>query len=87
MNESLNENSCSSYGMQVRYCTLFQKSIFLVIFLLVVGAGISQEIEKEWFLSNYEKQEVYIPMRDGVKLYTAIYVPKDMTEKHPIVIE
>ncbi len=26
---------------------------------------------------NFTKQEVYIPMRDGTKLFTAIYTPKD----------
>ena len=25
-------------------------------------------------------------MRDGVKLFTAIYLPKDATEKHPILM-
>lgn len=35
---------------------------------------------------NYTKQEVMIPMRDGVKLFTIIYAPKSQTEKHPILI-
>jgi predicted acyl esterase len=26
-------------------------------------------------------------MRDGVKLFTSIYVPRDSTEKHPILME
>ncbi len=34
----------------------------------------------------YTKREVMIPMRDGVKLYTAVYEPKDNTEKHPILM-
>ena len=34
----------------------------------------------------YSKREVMIPMRDGVKLYTAIYEPKDNREKHPILM-
>jgi predicted acyl esterase len=25
-------------------------------------------------------------MRDGVKLFTAVYTPKDMSEKHPILM-
>ena len=32
----------------------------------------------------YTKREVMIPMRDGVKLYTAIYEPKDNSKRHPI---
>ena len=34
----------------------------------------------------YTKQEVMIPMRDGVRLFTSIYVPKDTTRQHPIVM-
>ena len=29
----------------------------------------------------YYKKEVYIPMRDGVKLFTSIYIPKDSSNK------
>lgn len=36
--------------------------------------------------ARYTKTEVMIPMRDGVKLYTAIYEPKDNSEKHPILM-
>jgi putative CocE/NonD family hydrolase len=38
---------------------------------------------------NYDKKEVYIPMRDGVKLYTAIYTPKDISKdkKYPILMQ
>ncbi len=35
---------------------------------------------------KYQKYEYMIPMRDGVKLYTAVYVPKDNSEKHPIML-
>ncbi len=35
---------------------------------------------------NYNKYEYRIPMRDGVTLFTAIYVPKDTTEKYPILM-
>ncbi len=34
----------------------------------------------------YTKREVMIPMRDGVKLFTAIYTPKDGTRTHPIIM-
>jgi putative CocE/NonD family hydrolase len=34
----------------------------------------------------YTKQEAQIPMRDGVRLFTAIYAPKDTTQHHPIVM-
>lgn len=36
--------------------------------------------------ANYSKREVEIPMRDGVKLFTAIYEPKNKAEKYPILL-
>jgi len=42
--------------------------------------------DSAWVRDNYTKKELYITMRDGVKLFTAIYLPKDATEKHPILI-
>ncbi len=35
---------------------------------------------------HYTKHEFRIPMRDGVKLYTAVYTPKDTSENYPILI-
>jgi uncharacterized protein len=36
---------------------------------------------------KYEKQEVYITMRDGVKLFTSIYSPKNNLVQHPILLK
>ena len=35
---------------------------------------------------HYTKYEHAIPMRDGVKLHTAVYVPKDRTRKYPMMM-
>ncbi len=35
---------------------------------------------------HYTKQEVQIPMRDGVGLFTIIYAPKDTSQKYPILL-
>lgn len=35
---------------------------------------------------NYLKQEIKIKMRDGVRLFTSIYCPKDNREAHPILL-
>ena len=39
--------------------------------------------------ANYDKKEVYISMRDGTKLFTAIYTPKDIAtnKKYPILMQ
>lgn len=35
---------------------------------------------------RYAKREVMIPMRDGVKLFTAIYTPRDSSKTFPILL-
>src|SRR5438105_8863163 len=35
---------------------------------------------------HYTKYEFNIPMRDGVKLLTAVYAPKDDSRRHPILL-
>ncbi|MBQ2544198.1 MAG: hydrolase, partial [Bacteroidales bacterium] len=39
----------------------------------------------EWLYDNYSKREVYIPARDGVRLHTAVYEPKDSLQ-HPVIM-
>ncbi|HWK05933.1 MAG TPA: CocE/NonD family hydrolase [Puia sp.] len=36
---------------------------------------------------NFTKKEVYIPMRDGKRLYTVIYSPKDESHPYPFLME
>ncbi|RMB56918.1 CocE/NonD family hydrolase [Dokdonia sinensis] len=36
---------------------------------------------------HYDKKEVQIEMRDGVKLHTTIYMPKDTTKEYPIIMQ
>jgi putative CocE/NonD family hydrolase len=61
--------------------------IFLRILLLLLPfSGYTQRNDSAWIVKNYNKIERYIPMRDGVKLFTAIYIPKDDDEKHPILL-
>jgi hypothetical protein len=42
--------------------------------------------DSTWLVRNYTKKEVYITMRDGKRLFTAIYEPKNMKGKHPILM-
>jgi len=37
--------------------------------------------------SHYTKQDCRIPMRDGVKLFTSVYAPKDGGRVYPILLE
>jgi putative CocE/NonD family hydrolase len=36
---------------------------------------------------NYQKYEYQVPMRDGKKLFTSVYVPKDQSRKYPIMMD
>ena len=43
--------------------------------------------QDNYVAENYTKQEVYIGMRDGIKLHTTIYNPKDTTREYPILMQ
>jgi putative CocE/NonD family hydrolase len=40
----------------------------------------------QYIRANYQKRECQIPMRDGVTLFTAVYVPKDASRAYPIML-
>ncbi|MEP7345956.1 MAG: CocE/NonD family hydrolase, partial [Gemmatimonadaceae bacterium] len=42
--------------------------------------------DTSYIRARYEKREVMIPMRDGVKLFTAIYSPKGVSGTFPILL-
>lgn len=56
------------------------------IFLLSQISLLSQTIDEAWVKEHYSKKEYQIAMRDGVKLFTAVYTPKDQSEKHPFLM-
>ena len=35
---------------------------------------------------HYNKSEFYITMRDGIRLFTSVYAPKDTTQQYPIIL-
>ena len=47
----------------------------------------SYKIDSAYVRNNYTKIEKQIPMRDGAKLFTVIYVPKDESKKYPIMFD
>jgi predicted acyl esterase len=68
------------------YCymkTINKVMLSLVLFLCVLNAcaGDLTYLEK-----HYTKKEYQIPMRDGIKLATAVYSPKDTTTTYPILL-
>ena len=61
-----------------------------ILLSLVIFAGIqtnAQQLTKDFVKENFTKIDTTIAMRDGKKLYTVIYVPKDVSEKYPFLME
>lgn len=58
-----------------------------LILLFLPLTGISQSApDTGWVRQNFTKSEVYITMRDGIKLFTVIYTPRE-TGKYPILMQ
>jgi hypothetical protein len=68
------------------YEKYFMKKIIISFLLFVSFFGFSQTINEAWVKEHYTKKEYTIAMRDGVKLFTAVYTPKDNKEKHPFLM-
>jgi uncharacterized protein len=59
-------------------------SILVVLLLALLNLLWAQR--DEFVRSSYTKREFQIPMRDGKKLFTAVYSPKDATGAFPIML-
>ena len=58
-----------------------------VLMALVIGNALAQMPDSAYIRQNYDKTEVTIPMRDGVKLFTSIYTPKDKSKAYPFLMQ
>ncbi len=66
---------------------MIKVKFLLIVLLLMIGVKAhTYEHTQGWLAENYAKTEVMIPMRDGVRLYAAIYTPKDSTIAHPVIM-
>jgi putative CocE/NonD family hydrolase len=65
---------------------LFNKLCFTVLFFILIPRGSSAQNNFQALKQKYNKQEVYITMRDGVRLFTSIYTPKNINVKRPILL-
>jgi hypothetical protein len=55
---------------------------FLSVFVYACPASAQEKFDVR---ANYQKREFRIPMRDGVKLFTSVYLPKDTSRTYPIM--
>ncbi|MGN6395035.1 MAG: CocE/NonD family hydrolase [Mucilaginibacter sp.] len=64
-----------------------KKLLTLAAFVLLCAFAQAQATPDTGYVrEHYTKMERYIPMRDGKKLFTAIYVPKDQSKKYPFLM-
>lgn len=65
-------------------------AVFVLVITSTVFAQPPQTQEQrelaQFIRDNYTKREVRIQVRDGVKLFTAVYEPKDKSQTYPILL-
>ncbi|MCF7974128.1 MAG: CocE/NonD family hydrolase [Phycisphaerae bacterium] len=62
-------------------------ALFFLYACFVLQVGFIQADERaDYIREHYTKYEKQIPMRDGVKLFTAVYMPNDMSKTYPILL-
>ncbi|MFZ0735146.1 MAG: CocE/NonD family hydrolase [Candidatus Sulfotelmatobacter sp.] len=70
---------------------MFSRRFFVVLFSLAFTTGVFAQNRPEApefdVKEHYTKYEFRIPMRDGVHLFTSVYVPKDSSRKYPFLID
>lgn len=44
------------------------------------------KVDAAYVKAHYTKHEYLVPMRDGVRLFTAVYLPKDQSRKYPFLV-
>ena len=59
--------------------------LFLIAILLAIPQLHGQE--NNFVEENYIKTEYQVEMRDGVKLFTIVYTPKDKSDKYPFLMQ
>ena len=63
------------------------KKVFLTLIMGCLSVLLlkAQNADSAWTYDNYYKIERKVPMRDGINLFSAFYIPKDSAVKHPIL--
>ena len=64
-------------------------SILLLAFISTIAFAqtVNSPNDAAYIRDNYTKYEYQIPMRDGKKLFTSVYVPKDQMKKYPFMMD
>lgn len=64
------------------------RRFLLILCVLLLAAPAPDAVAQglEYVKAHYTKYEYRIPMRDGKKLFTAVYAPKDQSKRYPILL-
>src|SRR5947209_200447 len=63
-----------------------RRLLLTVAVAFVPSVSYAQQNLATYIRENYERRDFKIPMRDGVRLYTVVYSPKNTTETYPILM-
>ncbi len=66
---------------------IFKIPLLTIVLMFVIHPVLAQSETEYDVKANYNKMEVDIPMRDGKKLHTTIYSPKDTSQEYPILMQ
>ena len=63
--------------------------LLLLVLVSPCGFAADEQADKraEYIRANYVKYEYQIPMRDGIKLFTSVYIPNDDAQSYPILMQ
>jgi putative CocE/NonD family hydrolase len=68
----------------------FASAVLLASFLglaqRIVAGNLAEDPNAAWLAEHYTKYEHRILMRDGVRLFTRVYVPKDDSTNYPVLL-
>ena len=74
--------------MQFKTFKLLFAIVYLFGFSTMAFADDKKTDERgDYIRANYVKYEYQIPMRDGVKLFTSVYLPADDSKKYPMMMQ
>jgi putative CocE/NonD family hydrolase len=65
---------------------LVRRALFAALFVPLLTPGSAAAQGQAEVKAQYTKYEHRIPMRDGKRLFTAVYVPKDQSQTYPILL-
>ncbi len=74
------------YLGRLLWLIMLRLPVLLLSLCVSLGAFATDKPDKFDVQAHYTKFEYRIPMRDGVRLFTAVYAPKDTSDKYPILL-